>query len=129
VPDPVRVLIWRRQQLFLAQLRASASAFARFPAAIYSRNFPVITEIAQNLASTEKVLLRLLAERRNSPRPDLISALASVREGTDALSDADIVVLCNLLLFAGHETTANLLGGSVLHDRRLRVSRRAHEEG
>ena len=96
-------------------LRASASAFARFPAAIYSRNFPVIAEIGQNLASTEKVLLRLLAEGRSSPRPDLISALASVRQGADALSDADIVVLCKLLLFAGHETTANLLGGSVLH--------------
>lgn len=96
-------------------LRASASAFARFPAAIYSRNFPVIAEIAENLASTEKVLLALLAERRKSPKPDLISALASVREGADALSDADIAVLCNFLLFAGHETTANLLGGSVLH--------------
>ena len=27
----------------------------------------------------------------------------------------EIVVLCNFLLFAGHETTANLIGGSVLH--------------
>jgi cytochrome P450 len=96
-------------------IRTSASAFARFPAAIYSRNFAALAEIAQNLANTERVLLGLLAERRRSPKADLISALASVREGADALSDADIVVLCNFLLFAGHETTANLLGGSVLH--------------
>jgi len=96
-------------------IRTSASAFARFPAAIYSRNFAALAEIAQNLASTEKVLLSLIAERRRSPKADLISALAYVREGANALSDADIVVLCNFLLFAGHETTANLLGGSVLH--------------
>lgn len=100
---------------YYSVLRASASAFARFPAAIYSRNFSVIREIAENLSHTEKVLLGLLVERRQSPRSDLISALASVREGANALSDADIVVLCNFLLFAGHETTANLLGGSVLH--------------
>ncbi len=96
-------------------LRASASAFSRFPAAIFSRDFSVLAEIAGNLANTESVLLNLLAERRRSPKADLISALVSVREGADALSDDDIVVLCNFLLFAGHETTANLLGGSVLH--------------
>jgi len=96
-------------------LRASASAFARFPAAIYSQNYPVLAEIAGNLANTEGVLLGLLRERRRSPKPDLISALVAAREGTTALSDNEIVVLCNFLLFAGHETTANLLSGSVLH--------------
>jgi cytochrome P450 len=100
---------------YYSVLRASASAFARFPAAIYSRDFAVLAEIAQNLTNTEDVLLRLLDERRRSPRADLISALASVREGANALADHDIVVLCNFLLFAGHETTANLLGGSILH--------------
>jgi cytochrome P450 len=96
-------------------LRASASAFARFPAAIYSRDFAVLAEIARNLNNTEDVLLRLLEERRRSPKADLISALASVREGANALADDDMVVLCNFFLFAGHETTANLLGGSILH--------------
>jgi cytochrome P450 len=96
-------------------LRTSAAAFARFPAAIYARDFSPLNEIARNLANTEQVILRLLAERRRSPKADLISALALVREDANTLSDDDIVVLCNFLLFAGHETTANLLSGSVLH--------------
>ncbi|MFL6449303.1 MAG: cytochrome P450 [Bryobacteraceae bacterium] len=96
-------------------LRASASAFARFPAAIYARDFAVLSDIARHLADTENVLLGLVAARRHLPRSDLISALATVREGADTLTDDEIVVLCNFLLFAGHETTANLLGGSVLH--------------
>jgi cytochrome P450 len=34
-------------------------------------------------------------------------------EGTAPLPDDEIVVLCNFLLVAGHETTANLLSGSL----------------
>ncbi len=79
-------------------LRASASAFARFPVAIYSRDLSPLSEIARNLVNTETVLLQLLAERRRSPKPDLISAMATVRENADTLSDEDIIVLCNFLL-------------------------------
>jgi cytochrome P450 len=43
----------------------------------------------------------------------LISTLVH-REGATAwLPDHELVVLCNLLLAAGHETTANLLSGSL----------------
>ena len=96
-------------------LRASASAFARFPPAIYSRDYSLLASIANNLEATEQLLLGLLAERRRTPQNDLISSLASTVEGNASLTDGEIVVLCNFLLFAGHETTANLIGGSVLH--------------
>ena len=96
-------------------LRASASAFARFPPAIYSRDYSLLASIANNLEATEQLLLGLLAERRRTPQNDLISSLASTVEGSASLTDGEIVVLCNFLLFAGHETTANLIGGSVLH--------------
>jgi len=42
----------------------------------------------------------------------LISMLVHAHTGTTQLPDEDIVVLCNFLLGAGHETTANLLSGS-----------------
>ena len=63
----------------------------------------------------ERVLERLIEQRRREPRQDLISALVREDSGTVSLPDADIVVLCNFLLIAGHETTANLLSGSLRH--------------
>jgi cytochrome P450 len=56
----------------------------------------------------------LLAERRRSPGDDLLSALAAVDVGGDSITAREIVALAELLLFAGHETTVNLIGNSVL---------------
>jgi cytochrome P450 len=96
-------------------LRHSAGAFARFPSATFAGDVMTLRHIAETLQHTDALLRRLIAQRRSQPRSDLISTLASVREQQSHLSDDDIVVLCNFLLFAGHETTANLLAGSVLH--------------
>ncbi len=96
-------------------LRHSADAFARFPPAALTQDVAGLRYIAEKLQQTSALLRQLIARRRRDPQPDLISALASVREEQAQLSDDDIVVLCNFLLFAGHETTANLLAGSVLN--------------
>ncbi len=109
-------------------LRHSADAFARFPPATLVGDVNALTHIAETLRGADGLLRKLIAERRQHPQPDLISALVSVREDQAQLSDGEIVVLCNFLLFAGHETTANLLAGSVLHllqDRKLWQSLKA----
>jgi pimeloyl-[acyl-carrier protein] synthase len=59
-------------------------------------------------------LRRVIAERRARPRADLISALVAVEERGDSLSEPELVVMCNLLLVAGHETTVNLIGNGTL---------------
>lgn len=56
----------------------------------------------------------IFADRRASPRDDLISGLVAVREGSDALSDAELLSLCTILLAAGHETTTSLIGNAVV---------------
>jgi cytochrome P450 len=57
---------------------------------------------------------RLVAERRKAPRDDMISALIAAEEQDQHLTEDEIVATCILLLFAGHETTANLIGNGVL---------------
>ena len=57
---------------------------------------------------------RLVAERRKAPRDDMISALIAAEEAEARLTEDEIVASCILLLFAGHETTANLIGNGVL---------------
>lgn len=55
-----------------------------------------------------------LAERRRAPGDDLLSALAAVDVDGDSITEREIVELAQLLLFAGHETTVNLIGNAVL---------------
>lgn len=57
---------------------------------------------------------RVIAERRASPRDDLISAMIAAEEAGDRLSADEIVTMCNLLLLAGNLTTTDLIGNTVL---------------
>ena len=56
----------------------------------------------------------LAAERRKTPREDLISALVAVEAEGDRLSEDELISMCILLLVAGHETTVNLIGNGTL---------------
>jgi cytochrome P450 len=57
---------------------------------------------------------RLVAERRKAPRDDMISALIAAKAEAARLTEDEIVATCILLLFAGHETTTNLIGNGVI---------------
>jgi cytochrome P450 len=56
----------------------------------------------------------IFADRRRSPRDDLISALVGVEEQGQQLGEVELLSLCFLILGAGHETTTNLIGNAVL---------------
>jgi pimeloyl-[acyl-carrier protein] synthase len=56
----------------------------------------------------------LIAERRASPRADMLSALIAAEEAGDKLSEQELMATCILLLVAGHETTVNLIGNGTL---------------
>jgi cytochrome P450 len=49
----------------------------------------------------------LIAHRRSAPRRDLLSELVHLEEAGDRLTDDELVAMCVLLLFAGHETTTH----------------------
>ncbi|MEV4756666.1 cytochrome P450 [Micromonospora sp. NPDC049559] len=56
----------------------------------------------------------LLAAKRRRPADDLLSALITVRDQEDRLSDDELISMVYLLLIAGHETTVNLIGNGAL---------------
>jgi cytochrome P450 len=64
--------------------------------------------------SLHAYLRAIIAGRRKEPRADLISALVAVEERGDVLSEPELVIMCTLLLIAGHETTVNLIGNGML---------------
>ncbi|MGY9073704.1 MAG: cytochrome P450 [Acidimicrobiales bacterium] len=55
----------------------------------------------------------LVASRRSNPGDDLVSLLLAADHGGDQLTDAEVSVMCNTLIFAGHETTVNLICNGV----------------
>jgi len=57
----------------------------------------------------------LLREKRRSPGKDLIGLMLRAEHDGHTLSGEEIVSNCVLLLFAGHETTTNLLANGLLH--------------
>ena len=59
-------------------------------------------------------LTELAAHVADHPRDDLLTALVQARDEGDTLSHDEVVATGVLLLFAGHETTTNLIGNGLL---------------
>ena len=78
--------------LFIGSARATPDKYARAEAGTH--------EMADIFRS-------LIAARRAKPERDLLSELVHVEEEGDRLSDDELVAMCVLLLFAGHETTTH----------------------
>src|SRR5258706_3539045 len=78
--------------LFIGSARATAGKYERAEAATH--------EMADLFRS-------LIAARRAKPERDLLSELVHLEEDGDRLSEDELVAMCVLLLFAGHETTTH----------------------
>jgi hypothetical protein len=68
---------------------------------------------ARSLGEMSEYLAWLAAERRRAPRDDVTSALVAA-SARGELSEEELVASGVMLLFAGHETTTNLIGNATL---------------
>ncbi|MFJ1697243.1 cytochrome P450 [Streptomyces sp. NPDC087532] len=57
----------------------------------------------------------LLARKRSRPGEDLLSALVEARDENGGLTEQELISTAFLLMFAGHKTTAYLIGNGVHH--------------
>lgn len=53
---------------------------------------------------------QLLAERRRSPKDDLLSSLIAAEEAGDRLSEEELVAIVINILFGGHDTSKSMFG-------------------
>jgi cytochrome P450 len=58
-------------------------------------------------------LTGLIADRRRHPADDLVGALVTARDVDGALTDAEVLGFCFLLVIAGNETTTKLIGNAL----------------
>jgi cytochrome P450 len=56
----------------------------------------------------------VVSARRRSPGEDLLTALIAVEAEGSRLSEPELISMVNLLLFAGHQTTRDLIGNGLL---------------
>lgn len=76
---------------------------------------------AESGAKAMSDYFRVLVEDRTArPRDDMISHLVLARDDRDALSTDEIIGTAILLLFAGHETTSNLIGNGFYYSMKHR---------
>lgn len=68
----------------------------------------------QAVQELEQFLRPILAARRAEPREDLITGMLEAEAGGDSLTDEEIIGNVILMVFAGHETTMNLLANSIV---------------
>ncbi|MFI9011622.1 cytochrome P450 [Actinosynnema sp. NPDC053489] len=94
----------------------------------YAKFFDVSLTFEERLAvqyESKAYLTELVARARVEPGDDLLGALAG--DDASGLDDRELVGIADLLLLAGHETTANMLGLGVLallrHPEQLRLLR------
>lgn len=57
---------------------------------------------------------RLIAQRRDQLGEDVISKMLLAQDEWGGLSEDELIAMCMLVLFGGHETTTNLLGSAVV---------------
>lgn len=104
--DLARVKVWSDDiALFIGTAQATPGKYARAEAG------------ARAMAD----YFRGLVEARTAePRDDMISQLCIARDEQETLTADEVISTCILLLFAGHETTTNLIGNGFFHTMRHR---------
>ncbi|MET8822616.1 cytochrome P450 [Streptomyces rochei] len=105
---PMRIIC----ALFGLDLSAS-DALARDYTAIHdSRSTP--EQVTSGKLGVATVISGLIAEKRQNPGDDLTSALITATDSDNAVLDEGLLIATLMLfLFAGHETTANLITNAV----------------
>lgn len=91
-------------------IKASSEAINEFVATLLFAGGSNWEQLANIFNDVKEYLKSLITERRRQPGEDLLSKMVQAEENGDMLSEDEIVIATNFLLFAGHETTANLIG-------------------
>ena len=90
-------------------VRRAAETIAEFLALVTPAEGQ-LAAISQRLGEFAAYITPLLASRRADPQDDLLSALCTAEHDGEHLGQPELLVLTTMLLFAGHETTSNLIG-------------------
>lgn len=115
LPLPVEI-ICRLLNIPAADGVALGTAASRLASALDLAPLNATQLAAANEAALEleAYFQRVVAQRRARPGEDLISSLLGAEDNGATLSEAEIISNVILLFVAGHETTSNMIGNSMI---------------
>lgn len=94
-------------------LKPWSNALAAFLGA-RQKQAAVLEQLCEAIAELDRYFRAHIRARRQQPlREDLLQALLSAEEQGALLSEDELVATCGLALFAGNETTADLIGSAI----------------
>ena len=73
-----------------------------------------IERVDRAVSDFRPFVVDLARQRTRQPQDDLITALAQAEEQGDRLTEDELVANVGLLVFAGHDTTTNMLGNALI---------------
>ena len=76
-------------------------------------DLPLLRQAQRSMLEMHDYLRLIAADRRRTPRDDVLSTFMAA-EAEGILTEDEAVANCVLLLFAGHETTANLIANGLV---------------
>lgn len=71
-------------------------------------------ESGKALQAMSMYFAEVVQQRRQNLQDDLISAMIQAQADNETLTDQEIIAHCGLILFAGNDTTRNLIGNTIL---------------
>lgn len=98
----------------LGQIKTWSDQLARYIGGGQGRG-AAVDAARQGLLDLHEYLRGVLRARERQPGDDLISDVLAARRLGDRLTEDEAVSNCVLMLFAGHETTTNLLANGLYH--------------
>jgi cytochrome P450 len=78
------------------------------------RSPEIQARVSRSYEAFRSYFRRVIAERRAAPRADLVSRLVEARDGSDHLTDAELVAILVEIVDSGAVTTSDLIGNGVL---------------
>lgn len=102
----------------LGVARSELERFKRWSDDILTGNLDVLDHearlrVARSFVEAMTVFKGLAEQRRQSPKDDLISSLATAKINEERLDMSEILPIISQLLLAGNETTQNLTGNAI----------------
>jgi len=94
------------------QIKAWSSTIAQFLGA--KTDLSLVAKAQQDILAAKDYFYTLLKQQRRSPKKNVMSQMILLQEQQPSFTDEHLIANCILLIFAGHETTTNLIGNAWL---------------
>jgi len=88
--------------------------FERWSSAFLAVSGKTTEEMAADIGELAAYISELIAQRREDPKDDLLSALARARDKDETLTDGEILPIAFILIIGGFDNTANFISTGVL---------------